>query len=65
MVNTYFQQPMEQEERRHSNVNTLRTPKRRIDDSILNKVRWPTFVYSWFVIGGVLMALILYSVFAN
>jgi len=65
MANTYFQQPMEQNERRHSTVKTSHTPKRRIDDSLLNKVRWPIFVYSWFVLGGVLLAMILYRVFAN
>lgn len=68
MTNTDFspyEQPLSKEDRRERNVDSANTSKRRIDDSTFNKVRWPAFVYSWFVLGFVLLVLILFSVIAD
>lgn len=58
MADGYIQQPMEKNDRRYCVDTASQIPRRWIDDSLLNKARWPVFVYSWFVIGEVLLALI-------
>lgn len=44
------------EDRRTRAVDSEAAPKRRLDDTWFNKVRWPAFLVFWFVMGLVVFA---------
>lgn len=44
------------EDRRTHAVDPDASPKRRINDTWFNKVRWPAFLVFWFVMGLVVFA---------
>ncbi|MCC4116776.1 hypothetical protein LLG90_15565 [Aromatoleum toluclasticum] len=44
------------EDRRTHAADPEAAPKRRLDDTWFNKVRWPAFLVFWFVMGLVVFA---------
>lgn len=42
------------EDRRSHQTDPSMTPKRRLNDSLFNKVRWPALIYFWFALGIIL-----------
>jgi hypothetical protein len=53
-------EPPQPGERRHQYIEPAKTPRRRINDTLFNRIRWPAFVYSWFVLGFALLVYLLY-----
>lgn len=51
-------QPSDDRRRHHADPAT--TPRRRINDTLFNKIRWPAFVFSWFVLGFFLLVYLLF-----
>lgn len=49
-----YDEPLSTEERRRQAVDPAKTPRRRINDTLLNRVRWPAGLLLWFVAGGAL-----------
>jgi hypothetical protein len=61
-VSNYFPpNPSEQPvERRRHDADPATTPRRRINDTWFNRIRWPAFVYAWFVLGFFLLVYLLF-----
>lgn len=48
------------QERRHHDTDPATTPRRRINDTFFNRIRWPAFIYLWFVLGFFLLVYLLF-----
>ena len=58
-----YDDPLSSEDRRQRNVDPSATPRRRIDDTLFNKIRWPAGIVLWFVGGGGLFVYLVYRLF--
>jgi hypothetical protein len=50
-----YDEPLSTEERRRRTVDPEKTPGRRINDTLFNRVRWPAGLLLWFVAGAALL----------
>ena len=49
------------EDRRSHAVDQEKSPRRRINDTWFNKVRWPAFLIAWVVMGLVVFAYLFHA----